>query len=171
MRQFHRHHQLIEGEREERIMSIQRALRREKRKPLWRSRDAYLFILPGLGLFLFFFLYPIIYLARLSFTNVNFFNFVKGYEAIGLSNYQRLLWEGRFFAPLLRTLLFIVTSVPLKVFAGLFFAALFGSPYLKLKTLLRPLFLIPWAVPWFLLTLIWRWMFNQDFGGSIRCFI
>ncbi|MBC7263529.1 MAG: sugar ABC transporter permease [Chloroflexi bacterium] len=132
--------------------------------PIWRTRTAYLLVLPGLAFFLFFFLYPIAYSIRLSTTNANFFNFVSGYESIGLDNYRKLLVEGKFFSPLLRTFLFMLTSVSLKVLAGLFFASLLSSPYLKLQRVLRPFFLTPWAVPWFFLVLIWRGMFNQDFG-------
>jgi len=140
------------------------AVRGRRGSPIWRVRTAYLLVLPGLALFLFFFLYPIGYSIQLATTNATFFNFVSGYESIGLDNFKKLLVEGKFFYPLLKTFLFIITSVSLKIFAGLFFASLLSSPYLKLQQVLRPLFLTPWAVPWFFLVLIWRGMFNQDFG-------
>jgi arabinogalactan oligomer/maltooligosaccharide transport system permease protein len=132
--------------------------------PIWKARTAYLLILPGIALFMLFFLYPILFSIYLSTTNASFLNFVPGYKSIGLENFRKLLIEGKFFAPLLRTILFIITSVTLKVLAGLFFASLLSSPHLRLKRFLRPLFLIPWAIPWFFLALIWRGMFNQDFG-------
>lgn len=131
---------------------------------LWNPSRAYLFIIPSLALFLFFFLYPIVYSIYISTTNANFFNFVSGFDFIGLSNYRKLLIEGEFFQPLLRTFLFIITSVSLKVVFSLFVAALFSSPYLKFKNILYPLYLAPWALPWFFLVMIWRGMFNQDFG-------
>lgn len=133
--------------------------------PLWRPSTAYLLILPALLLFLFFFLYPILYSIRLSTTNASFFNFISGYRSVGLDNYRDLILGGRFLDPLARTLLFMVTSVTLKVGAGLFFSSILSSPQLQLKKVLRPLFLAPWAVPWFFLVLIWRGMFNQDFGA------
>lgn len=132
---------------------------------LWRAPKAYLFITPSVVLFLFFFLYPIAYSIFLSTTNANFFNFVRGYKSIGLENYRKLLIDGDFYAPLLRTLLFVGSSVVLKVTLGLFFAGLFSSPFLRLKNILQPLYLAPWAFPWFFLTMIWRGLFNQDFGA------
>ena len=132
--------------------------------PVWRAGTAYLLILPGLLLFSFFFLYPILFSIQLSTTNANFFNFIRGYESIGLENFKKLIIEGKFYPPLLSTLLFIITSVSLKVLSGLFFASLLSSSQLRFKHILRPLFLTPWAVPWFFIVLIWRGMFNQDFG-------
>lgn len=132
---------------------------------LWHGRKAYLFILPSVVLFLFFFLYPILYSLYLSTTNASFFNFVSGYRWIGLENYGKLLFEGKFFPPLLRTLLFVITSVSLKMVVGLILAGMFNSPHLRFKRVLQPLFLVPWAVPWFFVTMIWRGMLNQDFGA------
>ncbi len=135
-----------------------------KSKALWHPKKAFIFILPSALLFLFFFLYPIIYSVSLSFTNASFFNLIKGYDFIGFKNFVRLLINGDFYQPLFRTLLFMVTSVGLKVIAGLFLAALFTSPYFLFKNFYYPLYLIPWAMPWFLIAMIWRGMFNQDFG-------
>jgi arabinogalactan oligomer/maltooligosaccharide transport system permease protein len=82
----------------------------------------------------------------------------------GLENYKTLIFEGKFFNPFIKTILFILTSVPLKVFIGLLLAVLFSSSYIKARRILFPLIIIPWSAPWFFLVLIWRGMFNQDFG-------
>jgi len=136
-----------------------------KSSPLWRPHTAYLLILPSLLLFLFFFLYPILFSVYISTTNASFYNFIKGFNWIGLDNYKSLLLKGDFFKPLGRTLLFVLTSVPLKVIAGTSVAGLFSSPKLKLKSILYPLYLAPWSLPWFFVVMIWRGMFNQDFGA------
>jgi len=136
----------------------------KKGKPIWYSKRAYLFILPGLALFSFFFLYPIIYSINLSTTNASFFNLIKGPTSIGTDYYKKLLLEAKFYVPLLRTIVFICTSVPLKIMVGLSLALLFNSKFVKLKQILHPLILIPWAIPWFLSVLVWRGMLNVDFG-------
>lgn len=146
------------------VMRVKRIVQRDGNLSLWRSPRAYLLILPSLGLFMFFFLYPILFSLYLSTTNASFFNFARGYHSVGLGHYRKLILEGEFLKPLSRTILFMVTSVTLKVVAGLLLAALFSSRYLKFKRILQPLFLAPWAVPWFFLAMIWRGMFNQDFG-------
>ncbi len=135
-----------------------------KRESLWHTRKAYWYIIPSLSLFFFFFLYPIIYTVYISATNANFFNIMKGPTFVGVENYETLLFEKDFFYSLIRTVLFMLTSVPLKVLAGLLLAILFSSPLVKAKRILMPLALIPWAAPWFFSVLIWRGMFNVDFG-------
>lgn len=132
---------------------------------LWHTRKAYFFILPSLFLFFFFFLYPLVYTVYISTTNANFFNIMKEPTFIGLENYRALILGGGLFYPLVRTVLFMLTSIPLKVLAGLLLAFLFNSSLLKAKRILYLLILLPWAAPWFFLVLIWRGMLNQDFGA------
>lgn len=137
----------------------------------WHTKKAYWYIIPSVFLFFFFFLYPLIYTVYISATDANFFNIMKEPKFVGLENYKTLLFEGGFFYPLIRTVLFMLTSIPLKVLAGLLLAILFSSSLVKAKRILMPLALIPWAAPWFFSVLIWRGMFNQDFGIINRMFL
>lgn len=137
---------------------------------LWHTRKAYWYIIPSLFLLFFFFLYPIIYTVYISTTNANFFNIMKEPKFIGLENYKTLLSEKGFY-PLIRTGLFLLTSIPLKVLTGLLLAILFSSPLVKAKRILLSLALFPWAAPWFFSVLIWRGMLNQDFGIINQMFL
>jgi len=128
----------------------------------WRTRKAYWYVFPSLFLFFFFFLYPMVYTVYISLTNASFFNIMKEPAFVGLENYEALL--SGFLYPLARTVLFMLTSIPLKVLAGILLAVLFTSTSLKAKRILMPLALVPWAAPWFFSVLIWRGMFNEDFG-------
>lgn len=136
----------------------------KRSKSIWYSRRGVLLIVPGLVLFLFFFLYPIIYSIKLSTTNASIFNLIKGPEFIGLKYYKDLLFKAKLYLPLLRTIIFIGTSVPLKIFIALLLAVLFNSKFVKFRQVLYPFILIPWAIPWFLSVIVWRGMFNVDFG-------
>lgn len=137
---------------------------KKKKYSIWHTKRAYLYIIPSLILFLFFFLYPLIYTLYISITNANFFNIMKEPTLCGLENYKKLIFEGGFFSPFLKTIFFILTSVPLKILSSLFLAVLFSSSLIKGRRILLPLILVPWSAPWFFLVLIWRGMFNQDFG-------
>lgn len=136
----------------------------KRSKAIWHSRRGVLLIVPGLVLFLFFFLYPIIYSIKLSTTNASIFNLIKGPEFIGLKYYKDLLLKAKLYLPLLRTIIFIGSSVPLKIFIAMLLAILFNSKFVKFRQVLYPFILIPWAIPWFLSVMIWRGMFNVDFG-------
>jgi len=133
-------------------------------KSIWRSGKGVILILPGIVLFFSFFLYPIIYSVKMSTTNASFFNLIKGPEFIGLSYYKDLILEAEFFLPLIRTITFIVSSIPLKIILALLLSILFNSKFVKFKQILYPVILIPWAIPWFLSVMVWRGMFNVDFG-------
>ncbi|MCL4386613.1 MAG: sugar ABC transporter permease [Actinobacteria bacterium] len=135
-----------------------------KKRTIWDSRRGLLLILPGILFFSLFFLYPIIYSVKLSLTDASFFNLIKGPEFIGLKNYKELIFEAKFFLPLLKTFLFILTSVPLKIIFALILSAFFNLKLVKLKQILYPVILIPWALPWFLSVMVWRGMLNVDFG-------
>lgn len=135
-----------------------------KKETIWHDPKAYYFILPGVLLFLFFFLYPMIYSIKLSTTDASFYNLIKGPSYIGFSNYKDLIISAKIFFPLLRTMFFILTSVPLKIVIALALAILFNSKYVKFKNILYPCILVPWAIPWFLSVMIWRGMFSVDFG-------
>ena len=136
----------------------------KRSKSIWYSRRGVLLIVPGLVLFLFFFLYPIIYSVKLSTTNASIFNLIKGSEFVGLKYYKDLLIEAKLYLPLLRTIIFIGASVPLKIFIAMLLAVLFNSKFVKFRQVLYPFILIPWAIPWFLSVMVWRGMFNVDFG-------
>jgi len=100
----------------------------------------------------------------MSMTNASFFNLIKGPEFIGLSYYKDLFVKAEFFLPLIKTLAFIASSIPLKIFVALLLSILFNSKLVKFKQILYPAILIPWAIPWFLSVMVWKGMFNVDFG-------
>lgn len=136
-----------------------------EKRPLWQSRKAYLFILPGLGVFLFFFLYPIVYSVGLATTNTTVLNLLTGAKNVGVHNFEKLIFGGELYPPLMLTLLFLVTSVALKTIVGLAFAAFFNSNRIRFRGVLTALMLVPWALPWMLSILIWRGMFSMGFGA------
>jgi arabinogalactan oligomer/maltooligosaccharide transport system permease protein len=136
-----------------------------KKQELLESLWAFLFLFPGIFLFLFFYLYPYIYSFYLSLTDQSVFNLIIGAKFIGLENFKRLFnLNSQFYAVLLRTLIWVCTSVSLKVIFGLVFAVLFNSEYVLGKRILLPLMIIPWVIPGILTILTWRNMFTTEFG-------
>ncbi len=137
---------------------------------IWHTRLALLFLIPGIVFFLFFNLYPIFYAINMSFTNTSGYNIIGEINYTGIANYKELLTGlgSRFFYVVVRTLLFMAVSVPLKVVAGLAFALLLNSELLKGKGLWRGLAIVPWAVPAFFSILIWRGMFAAGEMGTIN---
>ncbi len=79
---------------------------------------------------------------------------------VGLENINELLHDSRFIYSIYKTLLFVVTSVPLKVSVGVLLAFFFSSELIYGRKIMRALLLTPWAMPVLLSVTTWRMMFE-----------
>lgn len=125
-------------------------------------------ILPGIAAFLTFNLWPIVYSIYIAFTNAQLGNFpiesTKQLQFVGLENFKWALSDEKFRRAFLWTWIFVLTSVTLKVFSGIFLSILYNNKYVKGKLLYRSLLIIPWALPLLFSITVWRFMFDPVFG-------
>lgn len=84
---------------------------------------------------------------------------------VGLENFARLYGDPRFYNSIYKTLLFVATSVPFKVVVGFLLALFYSSPLVYGRRALRALLLVPWAIPFLLSALTWRFLFVP--GGQL----
>ena len=63
------------------------------------------------------------------------------------------------------TLLWTISNVVLHVSIGLALALVLNRPDLKFRWVYRVLLVVPWAVPNYITALIWKWMFNTQYGA------
>ncbi|MBM4370990.1 MAG: sugar ABC transporter permease [Deltaproteobacteria bacterium] len=96
--------------------------------------------------------------------------FTTDLEFIGLGNFQEILFpasvsDTNFYLTLGVTVLWTVTNVVLHVTIGLALALVLNNPAVKARGLFRVLLIVPWAVPNYITALIWKWMFNYEFGA------
>ena len=120
------------------------------------------FLVPALLIIAFVLLFPIFQTIILSFGR-NSTSIFLGYEYIGLGNYQRLLNTPRFITSLNNTILFTAVTVPIELVIGIGLALVLNRTF-RGKGLVRMAVLFPWAMPTALNALMWRWMFNTEFG-------
>lgn len=78
---------------------------------------------------------------------------------VGTENLEKLFTDARFVYSILKTLLFVATSVPLKVAVGVGLALFFSTPYVYGRKVMRALLLTPWALPVLLSVTTWRMLF------------
>jgi arabinogalactan oligomer/maltooligosaccharide transport system permease protein len=87
---------------------------------------------------------------------------------VGLSNFTRAFTDptisGPFFGILAWNFGFAIASVLITFVAGLLVAMALNSPSLRALRFYRVLIVLPYAMPSFAMLLVWRDMFNQDFG-------
>jgi maltose/maltodextrin transport system permease protein len=87
---------------------------------------------------------------------------------IGLANYSRMLLDADFRSPFVSifiwTVLFAGLSVLFSTAIGMSLAVLLEWPALKGRAVYRTLLFLPYAVPGFISILVWKGLFNQNFG-------
>jgi arabinogalactan oligomer / maltooligosaccharide transport system permease protein len=93
----------------------------------------------------------------------------QGWEVnVGLDNYVRAFTDpaisGPFIGILLWNFAFAFLSVGITFGAGLLVAIALNSPRLRALRFYRVIILLPYAMPSFAMLLVWRDMFNTDFG-------
>ena len=87
---------------------------------------------------------------------------------VGLKNFSRVLTDrnisGPFFGTLLWNFAFAIGSTGLTFLLGMAIALALHSPRMRGTNLYRVLLILPYAMPSFAMLLVWRDMFNTDFG-------
>jgi maltose/maltodextrin transport system permease protein len=92
-----------------------------------------------------------------------------GFKAfIGAGNYARMLFDAEFRGPFLSiftwTVLFSALTVFFATAIGMLFAVMLNWEGMKFRTTYRTLLFLPYAVPGFISILVFKGLFNQNFG-------
>lgn len=133
----------------------------EKRGQLRRrGLTALLMVTPFLLIYLVFLIFPTLRVLQLSLTNADLTG--QG-EYIGLGNYVRLFQEPTFWTALRGTLYFILLTVIPNTIVGLVLALLV-TRLKRLKGLVLACFFLPYVLPVSVVTNIWNWMLDSNFG-------
>ena len=105
---------------------------------------------------------------------LSFFKYENGdYSFVGFQNYIRLFTSDQasfldsmsVYFTFVVTVLWTMTNVALHVAIGMCLALMLREPWLKLKGVYRVLLIVPWAMPNYITALIWRGMFDHNFGA------
>ncbi len=132
------------------------------RRDVGENKKAYLYILPALlGLVLLTF-YPVLYGFYLSFTD---YRMGREFSAnfVGLSNYVEIFKNPDFYLVFNTTVIWTVANVSMHVLLGLALALILNRK-IRGRTLYRTILLLPWAIPAYISVLVWRGMFDPNYG-------
>lgn len=115
-----------------------------------------------------------VWIAFLSLTQLSIANWVAA-PFVGLQNFLTSLDPAgpigsQFYAALLRTVFFTVVVVGIAWSLGIFAAVLLNSKF-RGNGVLRTLFLVPYALPGFVTTIAWAFIFNQRDGMLNRLLV
>lgn len=127
-----------------------------------RRRSAWLFLAPMLLVLAGVAVWPLLRTVAFSFTDA-YLSDLAGWQFVGLSNYQYLAQDPRWWRAVGNTVIFTVVSVGLETLLGLVIALTLNA-HLPGRGLLRAAVLIPWAIPTVVSAKMWAWMLNDLYG-------
>ena len=133
------------------------------KKRQWQA--AYLFVLPFFVVFVGMLVVPMLYSGYLSLFASQL---IGGVSFVGLENYAKTFTDPLFLAGVGRTALFLTVQVPIMLGLALFFALALDSGRVRGSKVLRLLIFIPYAVPGVVATLMWGYLYGQDFGPIVQ---
>jgi ABC-type sugar transport system permease subunit len=138
--------------------------RRHFGREIWRHRSLYLFLAPFALLTAVFGIWPIGEGIRVAFMDsTTALGDSPAY--VGFANFRAVLADAAFASSLWRTLLFTFVSVALNVALALALALMLANPLLdRGRTWFKLAIFLPTITPEVASFIVWKWMFNQDFG-------
>lgn len=129
-------------------------------KQMKKNYAAYLFLLPKLVLFTLFVAIPVLWAFVLSFQEYKIF----GSEFAGIQNYITVFQSAAFMAALKNTMLFTIVTVPFGVITALIGASMIFALGKVSQSFFRSAFYLPTVTSMVIIAMVWRWMYNYDFG-------
>ena len=134
----------------------------QARKHWDRKWIPYVLLAPALITIFIIILSPLVTTIAYSFSNIDLIRDRTTF--IGLDNYIELFSSRLFWKAVEVNLKFaaIVVSVPTLI--GLGFALLLVENF-KGRSIGRTLLILPWALPWIVVGLLWNWVVNAQFGA------
>ncbi len=126
------------------------------------EKFAYMFMLPAIASITLLSIYPIAYSFWLSL--LDYVLTKPGpYPFVGPKNYVDVLTSYYFLNSFAITMKFTFETIGMELLIGLALALILNETF-KGRSIARALILIPWAIPDVVAGLIWRWIFNPNYG-------
>ncbi len=127
------------------------------------AKVAWLMMAPALLILSVIALYPVLRTFWLSLHEMSLKNPGSGYPFIGLRNYIEIFSDQRAMTDIVFTIKFTIVTVVLEMFIG-FAAALVMNRAFKGRGIVRAAILIPWAIPTSVSAMMWKFIYNDQYG-------
>ena len=133
-----------------------------KRRELFSKIEPWLYLSPFLIFIIIFTLYPVINVFTISFKE-NYSYLRDTFKALNFENYKYVLTDDKFTSGLRNTALYVLFVVPVSTAISLFFANLLNKK-VKGSAIFQTAFFLPMVTSVTAVGLIWRLMYNQQYG-------
>lgn len=132
--------------------------------PAQQDRTAWLLLTPMISIMVLVTAFPLLNTLWLAFTDAGLTGQGYVWQWIGLENFAYILDDSDFRAAVGRTAYFTVISVSVEVVLGVLVALLLNQEF-KGRTLVRALLILPWALPTIVNAVMWRLIYNPEYGS------
>lgn len=139
-----------------------RPRQRKGHSKTYRAWTPWLMLSPALIMIVVFVLYPAINAVKLSFTDTNLLN-VNAQQFVGFANFKSIFTQSDFYVALRHTLIWTVGCVGGQLVLGMI-GALALNQRIRARGAVRGIVLLPWATSSVLVSLMWGWMLDPNFG-------
>ncbi|MEM1484437.1 sugar ABC transporter permease [Oscillospiraceae bacterium PP1C4] len=126
------------------------------------KRSGVLYVVPAMTVIAAVMLYPLLYTLVMGFFDNTLF--MKAPEFCGFDQYVKLFNDKVFVASIGNTVVWTVGSVFFQFTIGFMVAMLLHQQFIKGRTFLRILLMVPWVLPSVIGSAVWKWMYNADYG-------
>lgn len=134
----------------------------QKRRDRFSKIEPWLYLSPFLIFIIIFTLYPVINVFTISFKEN--YSYLRGtFKAFNFENYKYVLTDDKFTSGLRNTALYVLFVVPLSTAIALFFANLLNKK-VRGSAVFQTAFFLPMVTSVTAVGLIWRLMYNQQYG-------
>ena len=134
----------------------------QKRRDTFSKIEHWLYLSPFLIFIIIFTLYPVINVFTISFKEN--YSYLRGtFKAFNLENYKYVLTDDKFTSGLKNTALYVLFVVPVSTAIALFFANLLNKK-VRGSAIFQTAFFLPMVTSVTAVGLIWRLMYNQQYG-------
>lgn len=130
----------------------------QKKRDIW----PYLLVAPALAVVLTVVFVPVVNAILMSFRSYDLTRPSRN-GFVGLANYAAVLADPLFWGALAKTLLWVGFGVGFQFVFGFALALLLNRSFPG-RGIVRSLSLIPWVTPGVLIGLMWRWIFDGNYG-------
>ena len=127
------------------------------------ARAAWVMMIPALIVLGVVAVYPVLRTFWISLHEMNLKRPQSGYPFIGMANYAKILSDSRAMEDILFTFKFTIVTVLLETLLG-FATALMLNQSFRGRGVARAAVLIPWAIPTSVSAMMWKFIYNDQYG-------
>lgn len=143
---------------------------RQSFKTILSKKAPYFFLAPCILAVCLIVILPLVFSVMLGFTNYDLYHQPPAHlvEWVGLKNFVSIFsiksWAVTFWSILLWTIEFTILTSVLPYALGIIIAVLLNNPRVKGQRIIKTIFILPWAIPSYISIMVWRGMFDTNYG-------